>query len=245
MHAHIRADLPRSEVSALEGIVFAATRSLEEAESAIDRNDERVIWGVGLHPGLVGVQKKFDISLFQNLVQRTPLVSEIGLDGTSRVPMELQLNNFHQILEALVDTPRITSVHSAGATGDVLNAISLHGATGIVLHWWLGSEKESALAVEMGCYFSLNASVGSINRVRRLPLERLLPETDHPFGDRRERASAQPGNVALVEKEIGAAYGMSIVETRLQLWRNLKDLVAATNTTSLLPRSARLQLATI
>ena len=68
----------RGELIALGAIVFAVTRSLDEAEQALGRSDETTVWGVGCHPRLVGVQKAFDPGRFRALAERTAYVGEIG-----------------------------------------------------------------------------------------------------------------------------------------------------------------------
>ena len=196
LHAHVDAGIEPRELRALGAIVFAVTRSLDEAEQALRRSDETTIWGVGCHPGLVGVQKAFDPGRFRVLAERTPYVGEVGLDGTSRVPMEAQRRTLRRVLEVLQRRPRIASLHSYRATSEVLGLIERFAQPGVILHWWLGTERETWRAVELGCYFSVNrSSVRRRDLLARMPLERVLPETDHPFGEQRSRAAATRGSV--------------------------------------------------
>lgn len=245
MHAHIRSDLPAKEVSTLTGFVVAATRSLDEARVALMRSDERVTWGVGCHPGLVGVQKSFDISVFEGLSRRSPVVSEVGLDGGSRVPAGLQETTFESVLHVLATAPRIVSVHSAQASKRVLDIVESLPSPGIVLHWWLGDDEQTRRALDLGCYFSVNSSARSLSVVSKVPYERLLPETDHPFGDRRSGKGARPGNVLDVERAISRTKGDSIQAVRLQMWRNFATVAAETSTSAMFPAAARRQFAAL
>lgn len=244
-HAHIRADLEASDVATLDGLVLAATRSLDEAATAVERSDDRVIWGLGVHPGLVGVQRSFDRVRFEQLMARTPLVSEVGLDGSSRVPADLQRQTFDTVLRATRETPRIVSVHSYKAASAVLDAVEANGGPGIVLHWWLGDAEETDRAVELGCYFSVNSSARSLSMLGSIPPSRVLPETDHPFGDRKGRSAARPGNVLDVEKQFARLTGGDIHAARLQFWRNLWNLVNETGTAGMFPHAARRQFAAL
>jgi TatD DNase family protein len=244
-HAHIKADLDPTEIATLDGVIFAATRSLDEAAIAVERNDERVLWGVGCHPGLVGVQRSFDIDRFESLIGRTPIVSEIGMDGSSRVAAAIQRRNFEAILRSLQNSPRIVSVHSYQATTEVLNSIEEHGGSGIILHWWLGDSTETERALNLGCYFSVNSSSRSLELLDQIPASRVLPETDHPFGDRRGRAAARPGNVADVESRLLPIISGDVAAVRLQMWRNLLALATETSTLGMFPRAARLQFAAV
>ena len=45
LHAHVDTSIGASELSALQAIVFAVTRSLDEAEQALKRSDRTTIWG--------------------------------------------------------------------------------------------------------------------------------------------------------------------------------------------------------
>jgi TatD DNase family protein len=55
----------------------------------------------------------------------------------------------------------------------------------VVLHWFTGSIAEARRAVDLGCYFSINAQMADSPRtgkiVEGLPSDRILTETDGPF----------------------------------------------------------------
>ncbi len=245
LHAHIDTGIASSELTALKAVVFAVTRSLDEAERALRRTDDTTIWGVGCHPGLVRSQKGFDVERFQSLAEATPYVGELGLDGSSRVPMEKQQLTLAAALRALQQNPRITSLHSYRATSEILGLIEVCPQPGLVLHWWLGTKCETIRAVELGCYFSVNRS--SVRRTALLsliPIDRVLPETDHPFGDR-GHGPRRPGEVGQVEAALAEVYGLQTEEIRTRTWQNLASTVQLTRTGRLLPAQVRRQLAAV
>ncbi len=222
--------------------MFAVTRSLDEAEQALERHDETTIWGVGCHPGLVGAQKGFDSRRFRALVATTPYAGELGLDGASRVPLEKQQLTLASALGVLQLSPRITSLHSYRATGELLDVIARCPQPGLVLHWWLGTDSETDRALELGCYFSVNpSSVRRRDLLARIPLDRVLPETDHPFGDR-GRGLRRPGHVAQVEMALASVHDLSIEAIRRRTWQTLADIVKATNTRGLFPSVVRREI---
>lgn len=246
VHAHIQADMAAADLVELRSLVFAATRSLDEAEQALRRSDPWTVWGVGCHPGLVGVQKAFDPARFAELIAKTSYVSEVGLEGTSRVPMGMQRATFEAILAVLQVNQRITSIHSYGATETVLDCLAHRPIQGAVLHWWLGDAQQTQRATELGCYFSVNASMlRRPNLLDGLPLDRLLTETDHPFGDRSGGRDRRPGHVVNVERALAQLHGLDQDELRLTLWRNLTGLVRLTHCAPLLPRAPMVTLASI
>ena len=185
MHAHVATSTTPRQLERLGAVVFAATRSLDEYERVATRKDLVTVWGVGSHPGVPAAIDNFDAERFRRFVERTPFVSEIGLERRSKVDLGSQQAVFTSILDILEGTPRIVSLHSSGAIDAVLDAIKAHPAPGLVLHWWRGNAAQTRRAVELGCWFSVNAAgLKYPADVALIPLDRLLTETDHPTGDR-------------------------------------------------------------
>lgn len=245
LHAHVDTGIEATELTALRAMVFAVTRSLDEAEQALKRSDRTTVWGVGCHPGLVGAQKAFDPKRFRSLSEMTPYVGEIGLDGASRVAMDMQRETLANALSVLQRVPRLTSLHSYKATDEILRTIAEYPQPGLILHWWLGTESETYRAVELGCYFSVNrSSVRRTELLSRIPLDRVLPETDHPFGNK-GRGAQRPGDVGHVEAALAEAHCLSRAEIRRQTWRNLAAIARETKTGPLLPGRIRRQLAVV
>lgn len=98
--------------------------------------------------------------------------------------------------------------------------------------------------MELGCFFSVNAAMfRDADLIASLPLERVLTETDHPFGDRASRAARRPGEVEPVERALGRVYELEPQQIRARMWRNLARLVSATGSGSHFPRDVRTALA--
>ena len=246
LHAHIDPTIAPHELKSLDAVVFAATRSLEESDLALRRDDARTIWGVGCHPGLAGAQKAFSASEFRSQLERTAFVGEVGLDGKSRVPIAKQEETLTKVLTALTDHPRIVSLHSYAATSEVLQLAERWRSPGMVLHWWLGSPKDTIRAIEIGAYFSINtASIRRPEILELIPLERLLPETDHPHGDRKRSGISRPGYIGDVESAVAKIHGLTDDAVRLQLWKNFAALVSEAGVGSLLPREVRVIIASL
>lgn len=236
LHAHIS---PKARPAALErlgAVVFAATRSLDEYELVKARRDQVTIWGVGCHPGAVEAQQAFDSERFAALLASTAFVSEIGLDKRSKVPLEEQEEVFGAILAMLQGAQRIASIHSSGAPAHVLDALERTPIRAAVLHWWRGDKAQTRRAIDLGCWFSINAAgMRHPDDVAQIPLERVLTETDHPSGDRDTSAPRQPGAVVDVEQKLAHVYGLDAPVIRDQMWTNLAGLVAEADVDPLLP----------
>lgn len=158
LHAHVSPKTSPAELESLGAVVFAATRSIAEFESVSGRRDQVTVWGLGCHPGAPEAQSAFDSAKFATLLSSTPYVSEVGIDRRSKVPMKSQSQVLNSIFESLLSKPRITSVHSSGAAGAALDLLERRPIKGAVLHWWRGDHIQTRRAIELGCWFSVNAA---------------------------------------------------------------------------------------
>jgi TatD DNase family protein len=242
-HAHLVPEITREQLADLDACVVAVTRSPDEFESVKSRRDPTTIWALGCHPGLVRVQKSFSATRFTELMEHAAVVGEVGLDGTSRAPLDVQRKVLVGVLNAARTIGRIVSAHNYRATAEILEDLEQVGSGNVILHWWLGTPSETKRAVALGCFFSVNAS--SVRRTEilaEIPLERLLTETDHPFGDRWSPQPRRPGRMEAVEKKLASWYGIAPAQLRLEIWRNFGRLVRQTGSIHLFPERVQQHL---
>jgi TatD DNase family protein len=231
-HAHLDLDRTSSEL-AETGAVLAMTLSLDEAALVVDRYEPHIAWGVGCHPRNLKAQKTFDAKRFRELVERTSIVGEIGLDTGSRVPLDVQLQTFRQSLEIVAELPRLVSIHSYRATGLVIEELRRRPVAVPILHWWTGTADETQEAAALGCYFSIHSAVARHSKFRtRVPPERVLIESDHGYHD---PPAAIPCRIEWVEHLVGQQFNVDIKEVRSLAWRNLATIVRKTGTRELFP----------
>ncbi len=244
LHAHVSPKASPAELECLGAVVFAATRSIAEFESVSGRRDQVTVWGLGCHPGVPEAQSAFDSAKFATLLSSTPYVSEVGIDRRSKVPMKSQSQVLNSIFESLLSKPRITSVHSSGAAGAALDLLERRPIKGAVLHWWRGDHSQTRRAIELGCWFSVNAAGAKYpTEIATIPPDRLLTETDHPSGDRGSTPPRQPGRVGDVETALAQIHGISAAAVRRQVWSNFLRLVDEVGVFDLLPLPVRRMLA--
>lgn len=244
LHAHIDPAIEPRALESLGAVVFAATRSADEFQRTLSRTDAVTVWGLGCHPGVAAAQSSYDEEHFAKLLAQTAYISEVGLDGGVRVAVDQQADVFASVLVQVARTPRLVSVHSTRATKRTIDVIEASGARGVILHWWLGSDAETRRASELGCLFSVNRRMDPARLHRSdVPLTSLLPETDHPSGNRGEGAPRQPGWTLDVEQAIASVYGTTQEAVRHQFWRNLAEQVDALGVLSLLPPVVQAMLA--
>ena len=161
--------------------------------AAWTENSQYVYPAVGLHPQLVP-ERTNELALLERLMEQTPFVGEVGLDGGPefRQTFSVQRRVFRSILTVANRLGgRVLSIHSRRAVDAVLTEIEAC-TTGDritpVLHWFSGSKAAARRAARMGCYFSVNQRTLDHEKgrtlVQGLPLDRILTETDAPFGCR-------------------------------------------------------------
>ena len=188
---------------------------------------------LGLHPQLVA-SRSGEMALWEELLPQARYVGEIGLDAGPRFyrSFDTQKAVFERALKACARSGgKILTIHSVRAAKPVIDMLEAHFPKGRgvpVLHWFTGSAAEARRAVELGCYFSINADMMKDERRRAfvdgLPVDRLLTETDGPFTKRGERP-ARPGDVVDAVLALADLKGMDPLDMAKTVQRNLKAML--------------------
>jgi TatD DNase family protein len=232
-HAHIAPDVTLPQLDALgDVVVFAVTRSLDEAESVSRRADPRLVWGCGVHPADANALSAFDERRFRRLLSRFALVGEVGMDRRAG-SLDQQAAVLRSIMRAVADEPVLLSLHSTGCADKLLDVLSERPHPGVILHWFLGDDESLRRAVDLGCFFSVNGSMSEETLSRILP-DRILPETDFPATKRRGGGSA-PGAVKNLEERVASVLGETRESVRRLWYRNLRSIATASKALDRLP----------
>jgi TatD DNase family protein len=232
-HAHIAPDVTERQIRALGNtIIFAVTRSLDEAEAVAFRKDPSLVWGCGVHPGVRAARDGFDAQRFARLLPQFGLVGEVGLDRRGG-DLARQEQILRSIFASVAEEPVLLSVHSAGCVAELLELLAATPPAGAILHWFGGNADAVQQAVRLGCYFSVNA-VMSDEALKSIPLDRMLPETDFP-ATRRRGGGAAPGAVSGLESRIVRLLGLSPPDLRLRWYRNLRAIAGRSGAIDRLP----------
>ena len=152
-------------------------------------DEKRIRVAVGLHPELVA-ERHDEVDLACSLISKAKYVGEIGIDGSPQYAASLGLQQevFGTLLRSCVRSGgRIISIHSRLAATPVLDEIERHQGYGsAILHWFSGSSAELDRANSLGCWFSVGPAMLASKKGRGLlaamPRDRILTETDGPFG---------------------------------------------------------------
>lgn len=128
---------------------------------------------------------------------------------------DAQKRVFQHVLQRCAQAgDKIITVHSIRSAKAVLDHIEAHlppGRGKVVLHWFTGTKSEAKRALDLSCFFSINARMLDVERhapmVKAIPLDRMLTETDGPFTNTEERPS-HPTDVANVVEGLGRLHGL-------------------------------------
>ncbi|SHE64884.1 TatD DNase family protein [Microbulbifer donghaiensis] len=167
--------------------------SLENVERVVELAGQYddVVCSVGVHPldvdsGLAGVDELVEMARKPNVVA----LGETGLDYYySTDTKEVQQQSFIAHLQAAGRAQLPVIVHTRDAREDTIDLIREHGDSehAGVLHCFTESWEMARAALDLNYYISLSGIVTFKNAeelrdvARRVPLDRLLVETDSPY----------------------------------------------------------------
>jgi TatD DNase family protein len=193
----------------------------------------RIRTALGLHPQLVG-ERKNELALFDRLLSDAVYVGEIGLDGGPEYAASWadQVRVFEHILHSCSAAGgRVFSVHSRRATTPVLDSIAcVEGAGRAVLHWYSGTKRELARAIDLECWFSVGPTMLRSAKGRALaaqmPRDRVLTETDGPFARTADGGPMFPWHADDAVDMLAEIWGLDPSNVRTMLTANLRKLTS-------------------
>lgn len=151
----------------------------------ICNKDKRVYGAFGIHPWFIDVaEKDFDKRLTKLLeINSHYMVGEIGLDKY-KTNMDAQIEFFVKQFTIAINLKRIVCLHCVGAWDKILHILKQYKQSElpiIVVHGF--DENEDILEKLLrykNIYFSVskNAVYGRNNRIDKIPLNRIMVETD-------------------------------------------------------------------
>lgn len=232
-HAHIAPDVTPAQIAALgQSVVFAMTRSLHEARQVRNRRETALVWGIGVHPGVSTAREAWNSKQFADLLGSFALVGEIGLDRRGG-DLARQRSILKELLSIVRGEPVLVSIHSSGMATEVVEHLHDADMRGAILHWFNGDASDIAHALEAGAYFSVNAAMPE-DKIRLLPPEKVLCETDFPARKVRAR---KPADIQPIENRLGQVWNKTPEVVRAQIWWNLRTLCEQSGAIERLPES--------
>ena len=181
---------------------------------------------LGFHHELIGEYKKY-IPLMWEKLSEARYIGEVGLDFTDKTYQADQVSFFSELVQRCrKDENKIISIHSRKAEREVLDVLDDAFSFKAILHWYSGDESLLNRAVKMGCYFSVNGNMLKSRKIERMleivPKNRILLETDSPFGD---TIKSHAESLKILIDGLSPKYVMLAEEIEGILWNNFQDLL--------------------
>lgn len=202
-------------------IAFDLNSSAESIAMAASRPGIRA--SVGIHPHDAEEAPADYLARLAEMARRPEVVAlgEMGLDYYRDLsPRPVQQNVFREQLALVRELNMPVIIHVRDAFGDLLEILRQDGISpaGGVMHCFSGSWEVALECMQMGFYISLAGPVTFKNAVKlkeiaaRVPLDRLLIETDCPYlapEPRRGRRN-EPAYVRYVAEHIAELRGVGL-----------------------------------
>lgn len=240
--------LSQLEAVGVQRVVVNGTRE-SDWSTVLDlaARDKRILPSLGLHPWYVRDRTDhwFD-TLAEAIRAHSAAVGEIGLDRWIKgYNSTVQEDVFRKQLALAASLNRPVSIHCLRAWGSLLDILSSENLprVGFLLHSYSGPAEMIPQFVKLGAYFSFSGYFAHARKAKqreafqRVPMERLLLETDAPDmalpAERREFSLSDdlndPANIRAVYVFAAELFRLKVEDLAVQVEANFRRLFAPTN----------------
>lgn len=171
------------KVNELKQYTICVTNSPEVYQECqkIYFNTKYIKFALGFNPKEIHSVKSF--ILFKNKFKFADYIGEVGLDFSKKYinTKKEQIEIFEEIVEMCVEQNKLLSVHLKSSEDDAIKIIEKYKPKKCIIHWFSGNEKQLNKLIDLGCYFSINCNMLHNNKIKLMPLNRILMESDGPF----------------------------------------------------------------
>lgn len=220
-------------VTHLVTIGTTADESLKAYDLA--RRYDNVACTAGVHPCYRESADDFVPALRDLLSDpKVVAVGECGLDYFhDEVPRDIQRRSFVKQLDLAAETGKPVVIHSRESVGDCLEVMADYAGVPAVFHCFTGSVAEAERLAERGYYVGFTGPLtfkkndALREAASRIPLERLLVETDAPFlspEPLRGKRPCEPGYVRHTLATLAAVRGVAVEEMDRLTTENVQRL---------------------
>ncbi|SEB02344.1 TatD DNase family protein [Flavobacterium gillisiae] len=198
------------------------------------RDKKKVRQALGFHPLFMKKYDSIEISKFKKLIKNTTYIGEIGLDFSKEGIMTkgLQVKIFTEILSIIKNcgSKKLISLHSRGAEKEVLSKLIDYDIKHAIFHWYSGHIEDAEKILTAGYYFSINTSMikskKGIDLINRIPLHRVLIESDGPYIVNKGKL-IYPYDLLEVYNYLAKTNGLTLDEVICQIKNNFFGLISS------------------
>jgi TatD DNase family protein len=203
-------------------VVIGESPEAADRALALAAGDSRLFATAGVHPHIAS---RWDpgTAAWLGVLARDPRIvalGEMGLDyHYDHSPRASQLEAFEAQLALATETGKAAVIHAREADADVAAVLRNHPRATAILHSFSSGPRLLQAALDLGHYLSFSGMItfrswAMDDAIGRVPLERLLVETDAPYlapvphrGKRNE-----PAFVVEVARRLAAVRGLGLAE---------------------------------
>jgi TatD DNase family protein len=153
--------------------------------------------------------------------ERVVAIGEVGLDFEhGAVERPTQMSRLDSLFGLAVDLGLPVSIHNRGAANEVADLIAAHRGLRGVMHYFALGRRDAEVFLELGFHLSFAGLVTRPSRgelrdvVKACPPDRLLLETDSPYGNAHKRMGVpnRPAYLLDTAELVAELRGMSLEE---------------------------------
>lgn len=195
---------------------------------------------IGLHPCSVQAHWRKDLDLLEAELRANPqawlAIGEIGIDlHWDASTLGWQQEALHHQIDWALEWDKPVVIHARKSFDELFEILEArqNGALRGVFHCFTGNEDQAQRALDLGFYLGIGGVVtfknGGLDAfLGRIPLERILLETDAPYlapAPHRGQRNL-PEYLALVAEKVAALYGTSVATVAQHTTLNAQKLFA-------------------
>lgn len=186
----------------------------------------------GLYPTILEPEQADGmISLIRRERESLWAIGEVGLDRWKVQDEEgrtVQEEIFRRFIRLSRELELPLNIHSRSAGRRTLELLEEEGSCRALLHAFDGKAALAGRGLDLGCFFSIPPSVVRSRQkqtlLRRLPLERILLETDSPVLGPEPGRRNEPANLAVSLRAVSEAKKVSLEDVARATTRNARAL---------------------
>ena len=219
-------------------LVFSVSETLESSIDTLkiaSLMPDFIIPFVGIHPKFTVNCNldQFDTFFYKNLNVING-IGEIGLDKTyiqKGIDFNSQINVFEHMLKIAEKSNKPISIHSRGATQDIVQILSSYNIKKIILHWFSGTASELSHIQNLGYLAAFGPALIYSKSIQKLALysnpEFTVVETDGPvrFSACFEGKMAEPSFIPSIIQTLSNLWNISPNNIIQQMFNNLKNYI--------------------
>ncbi|MBD3312310.1 hypothetical protein GF352_02545 [archaeon] len=235
-HEHFRKDLDKVIARAKDIIIHCAGSGLHDNELVLDLAEKHsnVKASLGLYPWDAVEVTEGEVDLCLDMIKKRAskmiCIGEVGLDhhwGRAEEDWETQEWVFEKALMLAESVNKPVLVHTRRAEREVLGLLTPHDVRAVI-HSYTGPQRLVKGFLDIGCYFSIPSIVVRSSSfqslVKKVPVNRLLTETDAPFMAPEPGKRSEPVDVKEGLKKIAELKGLGFKEAEKKLAENYESL---------------------